>query len=101
MSKKKANTRPINEIVILMLLWFSIFILTYAMTAELFLKSQQTSQVWTLVSILVSNIWTHLLRNILQVKNNKQQKILYEKSFLINKTTKNKLKLTGALSSCI
>lgn len=73
MSKKKANTRPINEIVILMLLWFSIFILTYAMTAELFLKSQQTSQVWTLVSILVSNIWTHLLRNILQVKNNKRQ----------------------------
>ena len=73
MSKKKANTRPINEIVILMLLWFSIFILTYAMTAELFLKSQQTSQVWTLFSILVSNIWTHLLRNILQVKNNKRQ----------------------------
>ncbi len=34
-------------------------------------------------------------------EQDKQQKILYEKSFLINKTTKNKLKLTGALSSCI
>ena len=34
-------------------------------------------------------------------EQDKQQKILYEKSFLINKTTKNKLKLTGALLSCI
>ena len=34
-------------------------------------------------------------------EQDKQQKTLYEKPFLINKTTKNKLKLTGALSSCI
>ena len=34
-------------------------------------------------------------------EQDKQQKNLYEKFFLINKTTKNKLKLTGALSSCI
>ncbi len=34
-------------------------------------------------------------------EQNKQLITLYEKSFLINKTTKIKLKLTGALSSCI
>ena len=34
-------------------------------------------------------------------EQNKQLITLYENSFLINKTTKNKLKQTGALSSCI
>jgi len=34
-------------------------------------------------------------------EQDKQLITLYEKSFLINKTTKNKSKLTGALSSCI
>ncbi len=63
MIKKKANFRPLNEILILSLLLFSCITFLYAMTAVIFFYNQQTNQVWTLVSILASNLWTHILRN--------------------------------------